>query len=384
MLLTNKAGRFATGVLGATILMATMMLSGCDKIADMFSSEQSFLSLMDGRWSDPSQNGGMFYANGGKLVGVDTKDSVIVIQPTGKFDADNQMLPVKMTIISPFKTKEQVIVNSAKVLCPDWGKLADGILASVAQDEFAAMGAGVGAMNCIKHFVEEQGHAKLREKLIAAKAVLKEGLSYENVILYNASLEKDKLRIGIKTDDGKTILDLDFVRNLSADEQQQLEAVVQNPRQKFAASDALVDKTIDDLVEIVAKNETKAKSQADADAFIEVFDAARPLTVAVADFMFKTSANSLSGDNAWKELGLEVDPVPTKAASAYLLSKSGMISVTVAPGVLGATSCGNVTFTPQRINAAIKWAVATTCPDSAAASVVAWFNNTEDVNTMKQ
>lgn len=382
----NKLGKHATGILSSTLLLVVMvMLGGCNKIADMYSSDNSFLALMDGRWADNAEKSIAFKAQGDKLVGVDTANSAIVIQPKGEFDADNNMLPIKMTVLSPFTTKEQVILGAAKIICPNWGKLADGIIASVPQDEFAAMGAGLGAMNCIQRVAEEQGLAKLSEKLVAAKAGLKEGETFENVILYNASQEPEKLRIGVKTDDGKVILDLDFVRNLSADEQKQLESTIQNPRQKFSASDALVDKTIDDLVAIVAKSEMKEKSKAEADAFFEVFDAVDPLRAAFAEFMFKTGKETLSADNTWNELGLNSAPVSTKAASAIAFNKLGVVTVTVAPGVLGATSCGNVTFTPHRIDeATIRWAVATTCPDPTASSVIAWFNNTEGANTMRQ
>lgn len=363
MLLTSKTGRLATGMLGATFLMATMLLSGCDKIADIFSSENSFLSSMNGRWSDKNNNGVMFYAHGGMLVGIDTAKAAIVIQPKGKLDADNHMLPVKMTIISSFTTEGAVYLEVAKILCPSLAALLipeNGIMALV------------GAENCIRGFTNAQG----LPKLAAAKASMKEGQILENMILYNASQKKGEVRIGVKTDDGKIIFDLNFVRKLSDEEQKSLETVAQNPRQKFAASDGFVDKTIDELVVNLAKSEAGAKKAEAKEhfsaAFSKIFDAARPLLDAFAKFMVKTGADSLPGDNTWKELGLETTPAPTKEISAFMLNKSGIISVTVAPGVIGTESCGNVTFNPRRIGETVEWTAATTCPDPAPTVVAEW------------
>lgn len=249
MLSTNRVGILSTGMLSATLLMITMLLGGCSKIVDIFSSENSFLSSMNGRWSDKNNNGVMFNAHGGMLVGIDTANAVIVIQPKGKLDADNHMLPVKMTIISPFTTEGDVYLGVAKFLCPSLAPLLipeNGIMALA------------GAGNCIQGFTDAQG----LPKLAAAKASIKEGMVFENVILYNASQKKDEVRLGVKSDNGTIIFDLDFVRKLTDEEQKQLETAAQNPHQKFAASDSFIDKTVDELIVKLAKSEAEEKAKA--------------------------------------------------------------------------------------------------------------------------
>lgn len=253
MLLANNVGRFTVGMLGASTLMIAMLLGGCDKIANTFSSENSFLSSMDGRWADNSKNGIMFHTSGGKLVGIDNANAVIVMQPQGKLDADNHMLPVKMTIISPYTTEGDVYLGIAKILCPS--------LAALLVPENGIM-AVVGAENCIQGFTDAQG----LPKLAAAKASIKEGIIFENVILYNASQKKDEVRLGVKSDNGAIIFDLDFVRNLTDEEKKQLETAAQNPRQKFVASDGFIDNTIDGLIANLAKSESLAIPESETEA----------------------------------------------------------------------------------------------------------------------
>ena len=70
--------------------------------------------------------------------------------------------------------------------------------------------------------------------------------------------------------------------------------------------------------------------------------------------------NLTSVDN-WTALGLTAAPTATTEVSAVSVSITGVITATVAAGVSGATSCGNVTFTPVVGTTVIKWTVATTC-----------------------
>jgi len=81
--------------------------------------------------------------------------------------------------------------------------------------------------------------------------------------------------------------------------------------------------------------------------------------------------NLTSADN-WTALGLSAAPTPTTEVSGVSVSITGVITATVAAGVSGSTSCGNVTFTPVVGTTAIRWTVATTCAAPVSTVVAKW------------
>jgi type IV pilus assembly protein PilA len=117
---------------------------------------------------------------------------------------------------------------------------------------------------------------------------------------------------------------------------------------------------------------TKAK-------FSKIGSAVGSLQAAIADYAQNNSGSTtiLAGVNntagaGWASLGLTGAPTTTTEVSAIDMSTAGVITATVAPGVIGSTSCGNVTFTPTVGATSLKWAVATTCAAPAPAIVAKW------------
>ncbi len=111
---------------------------------------------------------------------------------------------------------------------------------------------------------------------------------------------------------------------------------------------------------------TKAK-------FSKISSAVSAVQTAVAQYAQDNggSVTFISADN-WTSLGLTGAPSTTTEVSGISVSTAGVITATVAAGVIGSTSCGNVTFTPQVGTTAIKWTVATTCGAPAPAIVAKW------------
>ena len=118
---------------------------------------------------------------------------------------------------------------------------------------------------------------------------------------------------------------------------------------------------------------TKAK-------FSKIATAVSTLQTAIADFaqnnggvitLPAAGVNATAGAG-WAALGIATFPTTTTEVSAIDVDTAGVITATVAANVIGATSCGNVTFTPTTGSTALKWAVATTCPAPAPALVQKW------------
>lgn len=72
------------------------------------------------------------------------------------------------------------------------------------------------------------------------------------------------------------------------------------------------------------------------------------------------------------KIGYDLPPLPPEISSISMDSQS-VITAIIAPGVIGSTSCGNVTYTPtfDKTKGA-KWAVTTTCPEPAQSIVRGW------------
>ncbi|MHB1115258.1 pilin [Sideroxydans sp.] len=76
--------------------------------------------------------------------------------------------------------------------------------------------------------------------------------------------------------------------------------------------------------------------------------------------------------NGWVSMGLTGAPTTSGEVSAITVSADGVITATVAGGVIGSASCGDVTWTPTMGSTNIVWTIATTCPAPAPALVAKW------------
>jgi type IV pilus assembly protein PilA len=85
-----------------------------------------------------------------------------------------------------------------------------------------------------------------------------------------------------------------------------------------------------------------------------------------------TFTGAFSAADSWTSMGLSGAPTTSGEVSAISVSVDGVITATVAPGVIGATSCGNVTWTPTMGSTNIVWTIATTCGAPAPALVAKW------------
>lgn len=96
--------------------------------------------------------------------------------------------------------------------------------------------------------------------------------------------------------------------------------------------------------------------------------------LAIADYAQNNggSTNLASADN-WASLGIgTTGPTLTTEMSGATVLASGEIRATVAPGVIGTTSCGYISFVPTVGTTNLKWAVTTTCGALASGIVAKW------------
>ncbi|MDD3883416.1 MAG: prepilin-type N-terminal cleavage/methylation domain-containing protein [Gallionella sp.] len=114
---------------------------------------------------------------------------------------------------------------------------------------------------------------------------------------------------------------------------------------------------------------TKAK-------FSKIASVADPIKTALAMYGQENGLTTFTGAfaaaDAWTTIGLGAAPTTTTEVSAISLSVDGVISLTVAAGVIGTTSCGKVTIAPTIGETQITWTAATTCGAPAPAIVAKW------------
>lgn len=96
--------------------------------------------------------------------------------------------------------------------------------------------------------------------------------------------------------------------------------------------------------------------------------------LAIADFAQNNGGSTtLPAADAWASLGLNTSgPTLTTEMSAITVLTTGEIRATVAPGVVGSTSCGYISFVPTVGSTAVKWQVTTTCPAPIPNIVAKW------------
>jgi hypothetical protein len=113
--------------------------------------------------------------------------------------------------------------------------------------------------------------------------------------------------------------------------------------------------------------------------FAQIESFVSPIQLAIADKYQNDGDLSKLTSNAadnWTALGftsIPISPINTNnKISEVSVNENGVITVTVATGVIGKTSCGNVTFTPALTQEYPTWRVTTTCPEPAPAIVASW------------
>ena len=246
--------------ISSTLFILTILafsLVGCDKISDAVSSaplEVQFLSSMDGRWTDAATGTVDLKAVDGKIIGIDSNGSVVVITPTGKYDPENKMISVKMQAYPSFDATAD---NVAKLLSSQF--VTTGCAGDVGEQQrqkinahFKFKDAATAAyIGCMTQSINAQGIEKLKADVAPAMASLKQDTAAPNLVLFNSASGPNGVKVGVKKDDGTMIWNLGFVRKLNDDESNQLSATGSTLQQKIADRNATIDKVAADVVSYV-------------------------------------------------------------------------------------------------------------------------------------
>ncbi|MEJ1959003.1 MAG: hypothetical protein WDM70_05715 [Nitrosomonadales bacterium] len=250
-------------------LTASIVLtSGCHKISEVinvFSPEKRFLSSLDARWTDANNANVMVSAIEGEIVVIDANGEMYALSPTGKFDSTNKTLPVKMTIIPKVDGTQDVVAETLVRYVPANVSNASGSQKGCGDKIDPDLSAKLNFKNsfsnehvaCLRKFAVRDGMTSLQQKITPAVTELKSDNVLQNLFLYNASTDSENFRLGLKRDGGDKIWDFSFVRKLNDDEIKQLTAFANNPRQRIDERNAIVDKTIADILSYIEKQAGK-------------------------------------------------------------------------------------------------------------------------------
>lgn len=256
------------------LAIVAFSLAGCDKISNMVSSaspEMQFLSSMDGHWTDAATGTVDLKAADGKIVGIDSNGSVVIITPTGKYDAENKMIPVKMQAYPSFDaTADNVVklLSSQFVRTGCAGDVGEQQRQKINQHFKFKDAAAAAYIGCMTQFINAQGDAqnieKLKTDVAPAMASLKQDTIVPNLVLFNSASGSNGVKVAVKKDDGTVIWNLGFVRKLNDDEANQLGSMASTLQQKIADRNAAIDKVSADVVSYVETefaNSAKAGAQ---------------------------------------------------------------------------------------------------------------------------
>lgn len=250
--------RLSKNLIPMSLLM--LSLAGCDKANEAVSSttpEMQFLSSIEARWTDAASGNILFRAVDGKSVAVDSQGSILVITPTGKYDADNKMMSVKMEAFPAFDATAD---NTAKVLSAEF--MSNGCASDVSEQQrqkinehFKFKDVATSAyIGCLSQYVKSQGTEKLKASVSPVVASLKQNTVVPNLILFNSATDQKSVKVGLKKDDGTMIWNLGFVRKLNDDEANQLNSLGTTLQQKIVERNAMIDKVAADIVSYVEKD----------------------------------------------------------------------------------------------------------------------------------
>lgn len=224
------------------LFVAIFLLTGCDQI----SSESSFLKSMEGRWSQDQKAFNLHFVDG-KLEMLDDAGSNVLITPSGKFDSDNNLLPVKYNFFKIYKSNSNVLVAAALLACPKSALEISFNLQFQNDDQQKESAWHI----CLSEF---NGDEKvLLEKLIMAKESLRKDRQIDFILFNSCKNANKEVCVGLKGENGKVALSSRFVRKLNPEEQK-----IASYSEKFAARNAFIDRA---FAEIIAEGAAKKKAE---------------------------------------------------------------------------------------------------------------------------
>jgi len=235
------------------------MISGCSKL-----SEYRFMSSMKARWADANNASVMVDELDGNIAVIDANGEKYVLTATGKFDANDKTLPVKMAIIPKLEGTEDVVVETlvrylpTAFMNPSGSQSCSGSENPDVSKQFNFKNPFNNArFSCLRKFASESGMAALKEKIAPALVDLKAENRMPNLILYNAATDSNSFRLGLKREGGSVIWNFGFVRKLNDDEVKQLTTLAGTPRQTIIDRNALIDKTVNEFLGYIEKQTGK-------------------------------------------------------------------------------------------------------------------------------
>ncbi|MEI7455970.1 MAG: hypothetical protein WCK93_04545 [Nitrosomonadales bacterium] len=188
---------------------------------------------------------------------LDQSGSVTLITPSGKFDADSRLMPIKAIYYKQYKDKQDVLTEVATRICHDFvsqSEMTSNVLSAygVMPDKAKF----VAAANCFHDFDEK----KLPEMLLAVKETMRNGIQ-SNLILFNAATVQDAVNLGIKKEDGHVIASFGFIRQMTPEDSKKISTYPA----MLVTRTAMIETAIDEIPAIVKKiNDANAKAASDA------------------------------------------------------------------------------------------------------------------------
>jgi hypothetical protein len=268
----SKVSKILLIVISGMLTLQLVVLVGASGMAGLedlglFQSESSFMKSMDGRWSQGKEAVNLFKVED-KLIMIDDLGSVTVIAPSGKFDADNKLMPVQATHYKQYKTKQEVLTEVATRICPDFvSQVAMVSAMAVAYGMAPDKGTLKVAENCFYDLAEKN---QLSEKLLAIKASMHNGVQ-SNLILFNWATVKNSMKVGMKRDDGQPLFNFGFVRKVTPEEGHEITTYPA----KLVSRIAMIDSAIDEIPDVVKRDRQARSVAASAEAEVRAAQAAK-------------------------------------------------------------------------------------------------------------
>ena len=300
---------------------------------------------MSAKWDVGSFN----YING-KFVGIGNGNAFI-FTPNGKFDADNQMLPVKVKLFNDLDFRPMA----------PFMLLACSELNSKSVHSDCAPRTESELKQLEKQFVETANKYKLGQDVDGS------------FLLYNASKEPNKVRLGLKSADGKIMFEGSFISKLNDADMTSLA--------NFSTTGNIPErsKLIDEFANSSIAEKRAQFAKYSALPFFKLAGDVAMLEQAYAKYFKLLGNEKLDDVDDWSSLGLKSAPVATNEVSSISISVTGKITATVAPGYInhiretsseyiGETPCETISFEPKiNYQKTVDWYAETTCPKGAIA-----------------
>lgn len=225
--------------ISAFLIAASICLVGCGKAPDLSSAaekimpqsgEKEFMSQMQGRWS--FNNAAMnLVQSENKLFGLESTGTVFVMTPTGKLDAVNHILPIKLEVYTT-PSEEDV-----------WEQV--GLLACSRCDIFGLIGVIKQLQVANPEALKLEGLSKGKENLFASANDLRKKMKIavsDNRLLYNAAQSDKSMQVSFKDDSGNVLANFSFVRALNDEEKNSAPSLNNKLDKIIAERNANIDK----------------------------------------------------------------------------------------------------------------------------------------------